>query len=119
MSKRCPCADPPSGEIFCNDDQLGVCGVIGGKLVVGCFDPHSHVARIASREARQRATDNWVLSFISQTGRGESDAISYAERQTLRRGYFEDPEKGTNVRFSRPNSEEEPVPQATPMAQTM
>jgi hypothetical protein len=119
MSKRCPCADPPSGEIFCNDDQLGVCGVIGGKLVVGCFDPPSHVGRLAYREARQLATDNWVLSFVSQTSRGESDEISYTERQTLRQGYFEDSEKGTSVRFSRPNSEEEPVPQATPIAQTM
>jgi hypothetical protein len=119
MSKRCPCADPPPGEIFCNDEQLGVCGVIGGKLVVGCFDPPSHVGRIADREARQLATDNWVLSFVSQTGRGDSDAISYTERRTLRQGYFEDPKKETSVRFSRPNKEEEPVPQATPMARTM
>jgi hypothetical protein len=118
MAKRCPCANPPGGDITCSDDQLGVCGIMDGKLVVGCFDPPAQAtARYLTQEQRQLAINNWALTRITGVGRSLSQEIEYEERQILRRGEYANPQTGDVVKFSLPRSEEEPESQASPMAQ--
>ena len=118
MAKRCPCADPPRGEITCADDQFGICGVIDGKLVVGCFDIPARVSRMTVAHARQNAIENWALSRITGVNRSDSQPISYQERQILRTGEYVHPGTGHAVKFSLPQAEEEPESQASPMAQS-
>ena len=115
MAKKCPCADPPSGEITCADDQLGICGVIDGKLVVGCFEVPSNVKSLIVDSVRQDAIDNWVLSQLTGISRPDSQPILHQERQVLRSGEYVHPETGHSVKFSLPRSEAEPEPKTVPM----
>ena len=103
MEKRCPCADPPGGEITCSDDQLAICGVIDGKLVVGCFDRPSRIMRIDNENRRTSALANWVLSQTMGTTRKSDQEISGEELVILSAGEYSSDDKKTMVKFSVPN----------------
>ncbi len=115
MSKKCPCANPPGGSLDCEDDQLGICGVIDGELIVGCFDPPPNVAEYRA-QGHSNVMDNWVLSRVTGIERSPRQAITYPERQILQTGRFIHPTTGETVRFSAPKEDEEPIPQASPIS---
>jgi hypothetical protein len=103
MEKKCPCANPPGGEITCSDDQLAICGVIDGELVVGCFDRPSTVMHIANEDRRTAALANWVLSQVTGAARNPDHEISPQEQAILLASEFTSGAKDTKVRFSIPS----------------
>lgn len=103
MEKKCPCADPPGGDITCSDDQLAICGVIDGKLVVGCFDRPNSIMRLDTENRRTVALANWVLSRVMGTARSPDELISHEEMATLRAGVYNKADSKTKVKFSLPS----------------
>lgn len=103
MEKKCPCANPPGGEITCSDDQLALCGVIDGELVVGCFDRPSGVMQLENEYRKTAALANWVLSRIMGTERNPDREISDDELVILRASEYSSKDKSTRVKFSMPN----------------
>lgn len=103
MEKKCPCANPPGGEITCSDDQLALCGVIDGELVVGCFERPSGVMQLQNEDVKAAALANWVLSRIMGTARKLDREISSDELVILRASEYTSWDKSTRVKFSIPN----------------
>jgi hypothetical protein len=103
MEKKCPCANPPGGEITCSDDQLAICGVIDGELVVGCFDKPSSVMQIENKDRRTAAVANWVLSRITGTTRNPDREISSEEQVILGASAYTSRDGTTRVKFSIPS----------------
>ncbi len=101
MEKKCSCANPPGGEITCSDDQLAICGVIDGELVVGCFDKPDSVMRIKNADRRTAAVANWVLSRVIGITRKPDQEISPDEHVILRASEYSN--KTTRVKFSIPS----------------
>jgi hypothetical protein len=103
MEKKCSCANPPGGEITCSDDQLAICGVIDGELVVGCFDKPSSVMGIENVDRRNAALANWVLSRVMGAARDPDREISPDEGAILRASEYTSHDKTTRVKFSTPS----------------
>ena len=103
MEKKCPCANPPGGEITCSDDQLALCGVIDGELVVGCFDKPNDVMLIENLDRRNVALANWVLSRVMGDARKPDREISSDEGAILRASEYTSHDRATTVKFSIPS----------------
>jgi hypothetical protein len=103
MEKKCPCANPPCGEITCSDDQLAICSVINGEPVVGCFDKSSSVMLIENVDSKNAALANWVLSRVMGTIRDPNRAISPDEGAILGASEYTSKDKATSVKFSTPS----------------
>lgn len=103
MEKKCACANPPGGEITCSDDQLAICGVIDGKLVVGCFDKPSSVTQIENENRRITASANWVLSRIMGAARSPDQEITSQDLVILSASEYNSQDQKTSVKFSIPN----------------
>jgi hypothetical protein len=102
MEKVCPCGDPPGGEITCNVNQLALCGIIDGKLVVGCFDQPVSVMQMQSVKAKSNALANWILTRVTGIARNDSQEISGDDFDILTSGRYVHPKTGEEVKFSAP-----------------
>jgi hypothetical protein len=116
MHKGCPCSDPPGGEITCNVDQLAICGVIDGELVVGCFDKPANIMRLKNNTQRKNAVANWVLFRVTGVERPVDQELSPDDLWILQQGEYESSNRETRVKFSLPrDSESEVAPTAAPV----
>ena len=89
MNKTCPCSDPPGGEITCNVDQLAICGVVDGEIVVGCFDRPVRIMVLRNKEQRDNAVANWVLSRVTGVERSFDQELAPDDLWILRQGEYE------------------------------
>lgn len=102
MDKVCPCGDPPGGDITCNVNQLALCGVIDGKLVVGCFDQPVSVREIQSLKTKSNALANWILTRVTGVPRPQSQEITEEDFDILTSGRYVHPTTREEVKFSAP-----------------
>jgi len=94
MSKVCNCPHPPGGSIECEEDQLGICGVVDGRAKRACVK----VANLSGLDLV-----NWAINEITQSIRSSRSAIKTVDIEMLNNGSYSN-SAGEIVTFSLPQS---------------
>ena len=97
MVNRCPCPNPPGGEVVCDDGDLAICRVVDGQAYSECVSP--------PRALTANQLSHWVLEEVTGIKRPFDQLLSPADRRILQSGLYRDDARGLRVTFTLPSEE--------------
>ena len=87
----CNCPVPPGGVVVCEENQLAICRVVGGRMASECHDRPTPSGNLEF--------SNWVLSKVTDTWRDPRQLLSPVDLDILANGRYDDPSTQTSVTF--------------------
>lgn len=98
MSNICNCPKPPGGQVVCENNQLALCIIENGEVILRCMNPPQNRFY---QQYNSLNLVNWTLESITSQHRELEQYVEIQELNMLKTGYFEDFRKKVNFTLTR------------------